>query len=169
MKTKGTEFLCSMLLVAIVAVLSAGIRPYISNRQHCPDIIVPDSSISASDTLDSWQILQMALVMTESEFNTAAMSPHGAVGILQITPIYVAESNRIAGTSYTMDDAPDVVSSLEMFRIVQGWHNPEKDIDRAIKLHNPTAGEWYSRRVKANMQKIQAAEKIRQSIIKQSL
>ena len=67
-----------------------------------------------------------------------------AVGILQITPIYVAEANRISkNDTFVLSDRESVLKSLKMFEIVQGFHNPEKDIKKAIKLHNPTAGDKY--------------------------
>lgn len=41
-----------------------------------------------------------------------------------------------------------------MFEIYQKHYNPNKDIERAITLHNPTAGDWYKERVYAAMENI---------------
>lgn len=69
------------------------------------------------------------------------------MGILQITPIYVKEANRLSGKNFTLDDRYSVEKSLEMFSIIQNHYNPDKDIYMAIKLHNPKAGDWYKNRI----------------------
>jgi hypothetical protein len=90
-----------------------------------------------------WELLQIALIWQESKGNPKARNGD-AVGILQITPIYVAEANRISkNDTFVLSDRESVSESLKMFEIVQGFHNPEKDIKKAIKLHNPTAGDKY--------------------------
>jgi hypothetical protein len=43
-----------------------------------------------------------------------------------------------------------------MFEIIQNHHNPSKNIDRAIKLHNPGAGDWYDKRIKVRMKQIKS-------------
>jgi hypothetical protein len=90
-----------------------------------------------------WELLQIALIWQESKGNPKARNGD-AVGILQITPIYVAEANRISKIdTFVLSDRESASESLKMFEIVQGFHNPEKDIKKAIKLHNPTAGYKY--------------------------
>jgi hypothetical protein len=90
-----------------------------------------------------WELLQIALIWQESKGNPKARNGD-AVGILQITPIYVAEANRISkNDTFVLSDRESASESLKMFEIVQGFHNPEKDIKKAIKLHNPTAGDKY--------------------------
>jgi hypothetical protein len=87
--------------------------------------------------------LQIALIWQESKGNPKARNGD-AVGILQITPIYVAEANRISKIdTFVLSDRESVLKSLKMFEIVQSYHNPEKDMKKAIKLHNPTAGDKY--------------------------
>lgn len=107
-------------------------------------IIIHDTVLV--DTLNVWEKLQLSLMKVESECNPEAVNKtSGASGILQLMPIYVKEANRISGLSYTLDDRFDPSKALEMFEIVQGHHNPEKDIHRAIKLHN--SSEWYKQKV----------------------
>jgi len=67
-------------------------------------------------------------------------------GIIQITPIYVKEVNRILGKEkYKHEDAFDITKSREMFDIVQNHRNPEKDLNKAIRLHNKHT--WYAERI----------------------
>jgi hypothetical protein len=90
-----------------------------------------------------WELLKTAIIWQESKGNPKARNGD-AVGILQITPIYVAEANRISKIdTFVLSDRESASESLKMFEIVQGFHNPEKDIKKAIKLHNPTAGYKY--------------------------
>jgi hypothetical protein len=90
-----------------------------------------------------WELLKTAIIWQESKGNPKARNGD-AVGILQITPIYVAEANRISKIdTFTLSDRESPLESLKMFEIVQGFHNPEKDIKKAIKLHSPTSGDKY--------------------------
>jgi hypothetical protein len=104
-----------------------------------------------------WDILIEALIQVESGGNPFAVGRSNDVGVLQITPIYVREVNRILKEDvYSLDQRTDIEKSIEMFEIYQGHHNPEKDILRAIHLHNPGAGSWYRDKVMAEMEKIKA-------------
>lgn len=102
---------------------------------------------------DEWDSLKRALIAVESEgIDTAYNETSGASGCLQITDIYIAEVNRLLGEDrYCKDDAFDRTKSLEMFEVYQGAKNPNRDIDKAIRLHNPKAGKWYLERVKNAM------------------
>lgn len=117
------------------------------------------STITIHDTIyrehSDWELLKVALIWQESKGNPEARNGD-AVGILQITPIYVAEANRIIkSNAYTLSDRESASESLKMFNVVQSFHNPEKDIKKAIKLHNPTAVDKYYQEVidKYNMLK----------------
>jgi hypothetical protein len=92
-----------------------------------------------------WDILIESIAWIESRWNDTITGPTGDLGYLQITPIYVAEANRILGfEKFGLDDRTCRNKSIEMFQIVQKHHNPNKDIKRAIKLHNPLAPETYT-------------------------
>ena len=112
--------------------------------------------------LSEWEVLQMAIVMTESKGNPDAVGKTDDKGIMQITPIYVAEVNRLSGKGYSHDDAFSIEKSLEMFDIIQSRHNPEMDIDKAISLHNRSKA--YSYRVKQNMEIVRRMEAVRKAM-----
>lgn len=104
--------------------------------------------------LDSeWSKMIGALIKVESNGKADAVNEKtGATGVLQITDIYLADANRILKEErYTPEDRKDPYKSVEMFNIVQGHYNPSRDIDKAIRMHNPTAGNWYYERVKKAM------------------
>lgn len=112
--------------------------------------------------LSEWQIMELAIYKTESEFNPLAVGKTEDWGIAQITPIYVKEVNRILGEDrYIHEDAFNPEKSMEMFTIMQNHHNPENDIDRAIASHNPTASSAYSVKVRKNMEFIRQYEELR--------
>ena len=95
-----------------------------------------------------WTIFIKALILVESEGNRLAVGKAASLGILQITPIYVKDVNRILGESkFTLTDRTDIHKSLEMFEIYQSYYNPEKDINKAIKLHNPGANNEYKQKI----------------------
>jgi hypothetical protein len=97
---------------------------------------------------NDWDYLVQALIYHESRNNDSAVGPTSDIGCLQITPIYVREANRLIGEQkFTLNDRYCRSKSLEMFDIVQSHHNPNRDISRAIKLHNPKAPETYAESV----------------------
>ena len=98
--------------------------------------------------IDDWEILIKALIQVESEGNQYAVGKTNDLGILQITPIYVEQVNNILkGEYYFLEDRTSINKSLEMFEIYQAHFNPDKDILKAIKIHNPGAGQWYTNKV----------------------
>ena len=107
---------------------------------------------TADSTKDEWPIFVEALIWVESRGQTDVVGKGDCVGILQLKPIYVAEANRLSGTEqYTLNDRLDSLKSIEMFNIIQKHHNPQKDIDRAIMLHNPGASARYRNDIKNRM------------------
>ena len=121
-----------------------------------------------ADTLSDWQMLQLAIALTESRCNPKAVGKTKDSGLLQITPIFVAEANRLAGTNYTHEDAFDTTKSLEMFDIIQSHYNKERDIDKAIHLHNPGGNAvGYAHKVQANITLVRRLEAARRAVIAQ--
>lgn len=114
------------------------------------------------DELTDWQVLQLAIAYTESRFNPSAVGKAQDSGILQITPIYVAEVNRIAGTDYVLQDAFDTGKSLEMWDLMQAHYNEGRDLDRAIALHN--RAPQYRAAVLQNMEWIRRYEAFRKQL-----
>ncbi len=83
-------------------------------------------------------------IRLESTFIEDATHPvTGASGILQIMPVMIDEVNRICqlkglNKRYRIIDSLDPYKSLEIFRIVQNYHNPHQDIDLACQI-------WFGR------------------------
>jgi len=88
--------------------------------------------------LTDFELIELAIMWQESKGNPNPKHSDGkSEGILQITPIYVDEVNRILGKSkYTLYDRKNPLKSHEMFLVVQNYHNHEKDVKKAVILHN---------------------------------
>lgn len=93
--------------------------------------------------LTDFELIELAIIWQESKANPNPKYSDGkSEGILQLTPIYVKEANRILGKNkYTLHDRRNPLKSHEMFLVVQNYHNPEKDVKKAVKLHNKAG--WY--------------------------
>lgn len=118
-----------------------------------------------SSELTEWELMKLAIIKTESEYDTLAVGKSEDWGIFQITPIYVMEVNRILGEDrYIHEDAFNPNKSIEMFNVMQERHNPKRDIDRAISLHNPLATSAYSVKVRRNMEEIRKYEDLRKIV-----
>ena len=102
---------------------------------------------------DEWKDLINAIAFVESTNNPKAKNGQ-SVGLLQITPIYVAECNRILGEErYTLADREDSVKSIEMFNVYNDYYNESKDLEKAIKLHNPKASNKYRNKILNQLKK----------------
>ncbi|MCR5071186.1 MAG: lytic transglycosylase domain-containing protein [Bacteroidales bacterium] len=97
---------------------------------------VPVPTPAPADTLTDWQQLQLAIAYTESRCNPAAVGKAQDSGILQLTPIYIAETNRVAGTDYALADAFDISKAFEIFGTLQDHYNPTHDLEAGIYYHN---------------------------------
>ena len=126
-----------------------------SNRGH-NNIFGINYTIPTKPVISDWDIFVKALIEVESSNNQYAVGKSNDVGILQITPIYVKEVNRISGKSFTLEDRLSIDKSMEMFNIMQDHYNPNRDIDKAIKLHNPKAGNKYSDKIYNTMSDIKS-------------
>lgn len=157
MNTK-TNILALMLLVVSSLELVIGIKLGKSFQKN--DVPEIDSSLS------EWQILELAIIKTESDFNPLARGTHNDLGIFQGTEIWVEDINRIVGDpKYLHFDCLDVDKSLEMFDIFQDYYNPQKDIGLAIAKHNPGGDAvGYSIGVRKNIEWIKRYEEIRRKI-----
>lgn len=114
------------------------------------------------DTLTDWQLLTLAIAYTESRCNPDSVGKDGDRGILQITPVYIREVNRLAGTHYTTEDAFDPATAVEIFERMQDLKNPDRSPDMALALHNRGAG--YRARVLENLELIRRYEAARKTI-----
>ena len=118
-----------------------------------------------AQTLSEWQLLQLAIVYTESKFRPEVTGKNQDGGLYQITPIYVREVNRIAGTDYAHEDVYDPDKAIEIFGKMQDAKNPDHDIDTAIHFHNKSAS--YKRVVLENLELIKRYETFRAKLIQQ--
>lgn len=126
-------------------------KPIINNVEK------PSKIVAKSVQVDLWSILLEALVQVESEGNPNAIGTKNDVGILQLTPIYVEEVNRILGKNkYNLSHRYNPKKSVEMFKILQEYRNPTHSIEKAIQLHNPTAERDYHDKVVAKIREIKA-------------
>lgn len=137
---KTSAAFCALLLLLLFVAGAGAFIGYFFGYGNGYNKAVVESAESAEmkkDTLSDYQILQLALIYTESEGNPLAVGKNNDLGCLQITPVYVDEVRRITkDTSYCHTDAFNPEKALEMFSVVQDYHNPNHDIDAAIRLHN---------------------------------
>lgn len=115
-------------------------------------IVLPSHATSAtedvtlSDSDEAWRPVIEALIQVESKGNSKAQ--HGAsVGVLQITPVLVAECNNIlrrrkSNKRYKLSDRWNKQKSIEMFLLFQSWFNPLRNVEQAIRSWN--GGMHYS-------------------------
>jgi Soluble lytic murein transglycosylase and related regulatory proteins (some contain LysM/invasin domains) len=117
--------------------------------------IIQQDSVPDTASKTEWNIFIEALAFVESRNNPKALSKQNDGGLLQLRPIYVKEVNRILKEDrYTLDCRFDSIKNIEMFNIIQGRYNPQKDIDLAIYYHNKKAPESYSIKIKNKMKEL---------------
>ena len=113
----------------------------------CALLAQTDSSEqNASVKTVDWNPVMDAIIQVESRGNAKAVSGNSC-GAMQITPILVAECNNIlkrrkSKKRFSLADRFNVAKSKEMFLIIQSFHNPLNDIERAIRSWN--GGMHYS-------------------------
>lgn len=100
------------------------------------------AGISANESSSNfdWSRVIEAIIQVESEGNPNAVSGNSC-GAMQITPILVKECNLILGRRkskkrYTLSDRFSVEKSKEMFLLIQSYHNPENNVEKAIRAWN---------------------------------
>ena len=157
----------TLILLVLAVSLTANFYSAIHIKNLKKEVSMPMAENSAPDTLSDWNILQLAIAMTESEFNPKAVGKTKDYGIYQITPIYVKEINRLLGDQvYTHNQAFDIEKSVEMFNIMQSFKNPEQDIEMAIYFHNKAP--WYKKKVLRNYETVKRYETLR-SILRKNI
>ena len=115
-------------------------------------MFVTHNSINANKS--EWEQMIYAISKVESSIDdTAYNEKSGALGRFQMKKIYVDEVNRIltlrkSKKRYAYSDRTDLKKAREMFDIFQSYHNPRKDINRAIRLHRGFYSASYESEVK---------------------
>lgn len=87
-----------------------------------------------------WTPVIEAIIEVESGSNANAVSGKYC-GAMQISPILVEECNNIlkernSKKRYTLKDRFSVEKSKEMFLLIQSYHNPSNNIEKAIRAWN---------------------------------
>jgi hypothetical protein len=91
---------------------------------------------------DNWDKFIEAVIWKESKGVEDCIGDSGkAIGVLQIHPIMVREANRILKMNgkphrYEYDDRYSREKSIEIFKIVQDYHNASHDHARALDIWN---------------------------------
>lgn len=156
------------LLIFIVILIADNLSLRKELREERENHAPADSTVVTEETgdqrLSDWQVLLLGVAMTESEFYPTAQGNNNDWGILQLTPIYVEEANRVTGEArWSHDDAWSVSRSLEIFDAVQAYHNPAHNITTAIRLHNKAG--WYEGRVSMSMAFVRRYEAMRAEVV----
>ena len=105
----------------------------------------------------NWEPVINAIIQVESGGRKNAQNGNQC-GAMQITPILVKECNQIlkdrnCKKQYSLSDRVNLVKSKEMFLLIQSYHNPQNDIEKAIRSWN--GGQNYSvRRTKRYFEKV---------------
>ena len=95
---------------------------------------------NTADNSVNWEPVMDAIIQVESGGNRFARSGK-SVGAMQITPICVREVNLYLKQlnikkAYTLKDRFSVQKSKEIFLLIQKRHNPQNNIERAIRAWN---------------------------------
>ena len=104
-------------------------------------IVEEEKFVVPTYTLNVEPLIQ-AMIMVESEGNDSAYcKKEEAVGCLQIRPIMVREVNRVlkiqnSELEYTLEDRWSREKSIEMFHIVNGYHNKNSTYEEIARAWN---------------------------------
>lgn len=111
------------------------------------DLVVADTN-KIDIKITDWHHFIDAMIHQESKGNSSAVGMANDVGVMQITPIYLEEANRILGyKKYKLEDRLDPYKSIEIFNVINDRYNPEKSFYKAMRLHNPLAPESYRKSI----------------------
>jgi len=140
------KVLTDLFLVIFITLIILGVVYAVKNRKDKPNKPQVNYEFVEEDDVSEWELFYEAVCFVESRNNPAAVGKNNDCGIIQITPIYCKEANRILGYEYyTHEDAFCPIKSREMFDVVQGYHNPGKDILKGIRVQNKA--DFYRERV----------------------
>lgn len=166
MARKKSNAMIAFFAIAIITVLVCFLITRIPEPNYQPEIqeelILPDKHLTDTlKTLTYWDAFYNALIFVESGNNPAAVnSSTGALGLIQSLPEgcagYIDEANRILGYKKFTNELlmSDAKANRECFEIVNNLHNPTKNIELAIKLHNPRANESYANAIYSKMNEL---------------
>ena len=152
---ESTKFVKTYAIVCLYTIAQIALGFIIGAKAYKAD----SPTVEPMPDLSEWETTQLALILTESQMDSLAVGKDNDLGILQITPIFVDEVNRLVGKDiFTHQDALSPEKSLQMLAIYQEHKNPSHDTDKAIQLHNPKGGYAYARKVKKNIARVKTYE-----------
>lgn len=152
---EATKFVKTYAIVCLYTIAQIALGFIIGAKAFKAD----SPKVEPMTELSEWETTQLALILTESQMDSLAVGKANDLGILQITPIFVDEVNRLVGKEqFTHQDALSPEKSLQMLAIYQEHKNPSHDTDKAIQLHNPKGGYAYARKVKKNIARVKTYE-----------
>ena len=135
------------LVLVSVFIATITILPTMKEKEY--EFSVEGAHIETGNTVNTtkqatgdWDKFIEAVIWKESEGKENAIGDGGkAVGVLQIHPIMVREANRILEMKgkpqrYAYDDRYSREKSIEMFKIVQDYHNKSHDFEKALEIWN---------------------------------
>ena len=164
---EATKFVKTYAIVCLYTIAQIALGFIIGAKATKADY--PKEYSAPDQHLSEWETTQLALILTESQMDSLAVGKANDLGILQITPIFVDEVNRLIGKDqFTHQDALSPTKSLQMLAIYQEHKNPSHDTDKAIQLHNPQGGYAYARKVKKNIARVKTYEYYRNLVTNSS-
>jgi hypothetical protein len=140
--------------VAIPFKIESDLEQYLNQKIDSLEIRIEylENILNTADSISldkEWFLKTVSLIIVESSLNPQAVNKHTkASGLLQIMPIYIKEANRLQDNIiFTQQDVFDIDKSIQMYKVINDKHNPEKSMETLVKLHNPKAGQWYFNKV----------------------
>ena len=161
-KSKVFTIVLVIITILVCFLITKLPEPTTKQPETPKELIVPDEPITDTiKTLTYWDAFYEALIFVESNNNLAAVNSRtGALGLIQSLPEgcagYIDEANKILGYKKFTNELllSDAEANRECFEIVNNKHNPTKNLELAIKLHNPKAGKSYANTIYRKMDKI---------------
>ena len=152
LKTISTLWFIAWILMTIAWLLAFIFLMYRTEeiKELKTKVIEDEQLISIDSRQDTIDAMIVAFAVQESNTTENAVSDCGKyVGCIQMSKIMVDEANRILGyDNFTHDDRFVWDSCARMFEIVQTYHNPTLDIDKAITIWNKGCPNSYRNNVK---------------------
>ena len=145
-----------ILYISATVLVIAGIVEFLCKPVSHAKINEPEQEeqVIEEPVIDNtWDMFIEAVIWQESRGLETAVGDNGqAVGVLQIHPIMVREANRILalkGSSlrYQYEDRLSRTKSIEIFNLVQDYHNREHDFELALRIWNHNHPDSYRKQI----------------------
>jgi len=159
MKTQYKFITFILVLIAVTTYIGANFTNQYSKQEEEEEYYYVGEEFFIADDfpdfeIDTWPLFIDAIAWVESKWNPNAIGKRNDIGWLQITPIILKEVERLTGIHYFEKDRFDKEKSIEIFNIIQKYHNPERDLHFALKIWNPQAPISYHRKVMEKYQEL---------------